>query len=255
MAGPISFFSSSPLPTRSAAARSASIAVNFLTTLRCTRRREDAVQRWPLVPNAPQIAPSTASSRFASSITMIGFLPPISRWTCLNEGAHASLIARPTDVEPVNETTFTRGSFRSGFPTFEPEPVTTLKTPGGSPASSSAFAKFTTESGVSVAGLMTTVFPQTSAAVDFQAGIAMGKFHGVMNAQTPIGERTDIANLFGSSDGVVWPCSRRPSPPMRKAMSMASWTSPRASLRTLPISRVMSRAYCSLRSRRISPRR
>ncbi len=124
------------------------------------------MQRWPLVPNAPQIAPSTASSRFASSMTMIGFLPPISRWTCLNDGAHASLIARPTDVEPVKETTFTRGSLRSGFPTFEPEPVTTLKTPGGSPASSSAFAKFTTESGVSVAGLMTTVFPQTSAAVD-----------------------------------------------------------------------------------------
>ncbi len=213
------------------------------------------MQRWPLVPNAPQIAPSTASSRFASSITMIGFLPPISRCTCLNDGAQASLIARPTDVEPVNETTFTRGSFRSGFPTFEPEPVTTLKTPGGRPASSSAFAKFTTESGVSVAGLMTTVLPQTSAAVVFHAGIAIGKFQGVMNAQTPMGERTDIANLFGSSDGVVWPCRRRPSPPMRKAMSIASWTSPRASLRTLPISRVMSREYCSLRSRRISPRR
>ncbi len=78
-----------------------------------------------------------------------------------------------------------------------------MKTPGGRPASSSAFAKFTTESGVSVAGLMTTVFPQTRAAVDFHAGIAMGKFQGVMNAQTPIGARTDIANLFGSSEGVV----------------------------------------------------
>jgi hypothetical protein len=32
----------------------------------------------------------------------------------------------------------------------------------------------------------------------------------VMNAQTPIGDRTDIANLFGSSDGVVCPCRRRP---------------------------------------------
>ena len=58
---------------------------------------------------------------------------------------------------------------------------------------------------MSVAGLMTIVLPQMSAAVDFQAGIAIGKFHGVMKPQTPIGERTDIANLFGSSEGVVCP--------------------------------------------------
>src|SRR5450759_2183824 len=165
MEGPISFFSSSPLPTLRAFVRSATIAVNFLATFLCTRSREDAVQRWPLVPKAPQIDPSTASSRFASSITMIGFLPPISRWTCLNVGAHASLIVCPTAVEPVNETTLTRGSLRSGMPTFEPLPVTTLKTPGGRPASSRARAKFTTESGVSVAGLMTTVLPHTRAAV------------------------------------------------------------------------------------------
>src|SRR5450756_875585 len=186
MEGPISFFSSSPLPTLRAFARSATIAVNFLATFLCTRSREDAVQRWPLVPKAPQIDPSTASSRFASSITMIGFLPPISRWTCLNVGAHASLIVCPTAVEPVNETTLTRGSLRSGMPTFEPLPVTTLKTPGVRPASSRARAKFTTESGVSVAGLMTTVLPHTRAAVVFQAGIAIGKFHGVMKAQTPV---------------------------------------------------------------------
>ena len=68
---------------------------------------------------------------------------------------------------------------------------------------------------MSVAGLMTMVLPQMSAAVAFQAGIAIGKFQGVMNAQTPIGERTAMANLSGSSDGVVAPWRRRPSPPMR----------------------------------------
>ena len=68
--------------------------------------------------------------------------------------------------------------------------------------------------GVSVAGLKTTVFPATSAGAIFHDGIAIGKFHGVMTPMTPIGIRTDIWNLFRSSDGVVCPKSRRPSPPM-----------------------------------------
>ena len=36
-----------------------------------------------------------------------------------------------------------------------------------------------------------------SAGNSFQVGIARGKFHGVISAQTPIGVRTDMANLFG----------------------------------------------------------
>ena len=104
------------------------------------------------------------------------------------------------------------------------------------------------ESGVSDAGLKTTVLPQTSAGAIFHDGIAIGKFQGVMTEQTPIGWRTDIANLSRSSEGTVWPYSRRPSPAMKYVMSIASWTSPRVSSSTLPISRVMSRANCSLRS-------
>jgi ribosomal protein L11 methyltransferase len=46
----------------------------------------------------------------------------------------------------------------------------------------------------------------------FQVGIANGKFQGVISAQTPTGARTDIANLSGSSEGVVSPKRRRPSP-------------------------------------------
>ena len=49
---------------------------------------------------------------------------------------------------------------------------------------------------MSVAGLKTTVLPQTSAGTIFQDGIAIGKFHGVMTPTTPIGIRTDIWNLF-----------------------------------------------------------
>ncbi len=106
---------------------------------------------------------------------------------------------------------------------------------------------------MSVAGLMTIVLPAMSAAIDFHAGIAMGKFQGVTKAQTPTGWRMHIANLLESSEGVVNPNSRRPSPAARNAMSIASWTSPRVSVRTLPISRVIRRASFSLSRFRISP--
>jgi hypothetical protein len=68
---------------------------------------------------------------------------------------------------------------------------------------------------VSVAGLITIVLPAMSAAMDFHAGMAIGKFHGVTRAQTPMGCLTHIANLFESSDGVVNPKRRRPSPAAR----------------------------------------
>ena len=67
---------------------------------------------------------------------------------------------------------------------------------------------------MSSAGFRTTVLPHTSAGVSFHAGIAIGKFHGVIAPTTPTGIRTLIMNLSLSSDGVVCPCSRRPSPPM-----------------------------------------
>jgi hypothetical protein len=58
------------------------------------------------------------------------------------------------------------------------------------------------------------VLPETSAGVIFHDGIAIGKFQGVIAATTPIGIRTDMLNLSRSSDGVVCPKRRRPSPPM-----------------------------------------
>ncbi len=109
--------------------------------------------------------------------------------------------------------------------------------------------------GVSVAGLKTTVFPVTSAGIIFQHGIATGKFHGVTIPATPIGTRMLMAHLSGSSDGTVSPNALRPSPAMRKAMSIPSWTSPRASVRTFPISRVIARATSSFRSARSAANR
>src|SRR5262249_22816291 len=111
---------------------------------------------------------------------MITFLPPISRCTFLNDGAAFSETTRPTSVDPVNDTTGTSAPAESASPTSPPPPVTRLTTPGGTPASSRILTKFSAESGVSVAGLKTTVLPQTRAGMIFHDGIAIGKFHGVI---------------------------------------------------------------------------
>src|SRR5205809_2607669 len=101
-----------------------------------------------------------------------------------------------------------------GAPASAPNPVTIFTTPFGTPASANTRTRLKVERGVSCAGLITQVLPQTSAGSNFHEGIAMGKFHGAIMAQTPSGWRTAMANLLGSSDGVVGPKRRRPSPAM-----------------------------------------
>src|SRR4029077_21107756 len=119
-----------------------------------------------------------------------------------------------TSLDPVNEIACTFGCSAMGAPASGPNPVTTLTTPFGRPASVSAFNKFRVESGVSSAGLITQVLPQTNAGNSFHEGIAMGKFHGAIMPHTRMGIRTAMANLLGSSEGTVAPNSLRPSPAM-----------------------------------------
>ena len=202
-----------------------------------------------------------ARSRSASRSTTTAFLPPSSRLTRFRRRPARCAIALPVTELPVNEMTLTSGLSTIALPTASPEPVTRLTTPGGKPASSMSSTSRVAHSGASELGLNTTVFPATSAGIIFQHGIAIGKFQGVTMPAIPSGWRIDIAHLSGSSLGTVSPNSRRPSPAMRNAMSMPSWTSPRASASTLPISRVIacaSRSLCSAMSApkryRISPR-
>src|SRR5437588_7018898 len=144
----------------------------------------------------------------------MGFFPPSSREQCLKLLAAVVPTIRPTSVEPVSEIARTSGCSIKGAPILDPKPVTILTTPFGTPASASVRTRLKVESGVSCAGFMTHVLPQTIAGRSFQEGIAMGKFHGVIMAQTPSGWRTAMANLLGNSDGVVGPKRRRPSPAM-----------------------------------------
>src|ERR1700689_1542870 len=139
-----------------------------------------AVQRCPVVPKAPHNAPSSASSRLASSSTIMGFLPPSSSEQCLKLLAAICPMMRPTADDPVKETARTSACSASGVPTSGPYPVTMLTTPLGMPASVNARTRLNVESGVSCAGLITHVLPQTTAGSSFQEEMAMGKFHGVI---------------------------------------------------------------------------
>ena len=93
-----------------------------------------------------------------------------------------------------------------------PGPVTTFSTPGGSPASEKASAIRCVHTGVSEAGLRTTVHPATSAGAVFHIGMAKGKFHGVISATGPRGWRKVKQRVLRISEGTVLPCWRKPSP-------------------------------------------
>src|ERR671916_485730 len=120
---------------------------------------------------------------------------------------------RPTGVEPVNEMALTLESVTRASPTVPPEPVTMLTTPSGRPASARARTRAAAFSEASVAGLITTVLPQSRAGAIFQVGIARGKFHGVIRATTPSGSRAEEIETPGLAEGGMMPSRRQPSEP------------------------------------------
>ena len=63
----------------------------------------------------------------------------------------------------------------------------TLTTPSGTPASARIAATASADSGVSLAGLSTTVQPAARAGPSLRVAIAAGKFQGVTSRETPIG--------------------------------------------------------------------
>ena len=62
-----------------------------------------------------------------------------------------------------------------------------FNTPAGMPARIASSAAASAVSGVSSAGLITTVQPAASAGATLRVIMASGKFHGVIAAHTPIG--------------------------------------------------------------------
>ena len=65
-------------------------------------------------------------------------------------------------------------------------------------------------SGVSSAGLSTTVLPAASAGATFHDAITIGKFQGVIRPTTPSGSRKVMS--IPPATGIVWPSRRSGAP-------------------------------------------
>src|SRR5881397_2934188 len=132
--------------------------------------------------------PATAPLTSPSSNTTAAPLPPSSSNSRFMPRPAVSAMRCPTGVLPVNDT-MSMSASTSACPASAPEPVTTLNTPGGSPASSTASANRSTASGSCGAGFTTTVLPMASAGATLPAMLVSGKLYGVMHATTPTGCR------------------------------------------------------------------
>ncbi len=102
--------------------------------------RRVAVHFCPADQNAPAYEASTARSSSALAETTSGFCPPSSSWVRQSRAVASSLTAFPTSTEPVKEIARTPAFETISAPALEPEPVSTLRTPGGKPASANASA-------------------------------------------------------------------------------------------------------------------
>ncbi|MDB5520369.1 MAG: hypothetical protein JWQ17_7127 [Tardiphaga sp.] len=88
--------------------------------------------------------------------------------------AAAAAIALPAAVPPVNAILRGNGCSTIAMPMARPRPVTTLKQPAGNPASPNRAASISVDSGVSSAGLATTVQPAINAAPSLKTRSVIG---------------------------------------------------------------------------------
>ena len=105
---------------------------------------------------------------------MFGDFPPSSRVTPFSPRAACSMIAAPTPSEPVKETRSTCGWVVRCWPTDGPSPMTTLRTPGGMPASSNSSPIQSVVSGVRGEGSRTEVQPAARAAPNLKTARLIG---------------------------------------------------------------------------------
>ena len=123
----------------------------------------------------------------------------------------------------------------SAAPASSPKPWTTLRTPGGSSASTAKSARSEHVSGAHSGGFRTAVQPAASAGPTFQVESMKGAFQGVISAATPDGSwRMRFSTPFASH--------------VRPSRSSASW----AKKRTLRAPRFMTRSREASRSEPLS---
>ncbi len=111
-------------------------------------------------------------------------------------------------VEPVAETTGTRGSSTSAWPAAR-APMTSCDRPSGAPAFFAAASNrawvASAVSGVFSEGFQTQVSPATSASAAFQDQTATGKLKAEMIPTTPTGCHVSIMRWDGRSVAMVRP--------------------------------------------------
>ena len=142
---------------------------------RCRRRRTARV--------------AAAAAMSASAKTMLALLPPSSRVTRFTWSAQPrhDLLA---DLGRAGEADLAHDAGASTNRCADHRALAracTVNTPSGSPASSASSPSRIAVSGVSSAGLSTTVLPAASAGAKPQPAIGIGKFHGTITPTTPSG--------------------------------------------------------------------
>jgi len=119
------------------------------------------MQTWPELAKALTTHLAAALARSASASMMVAELLPSSRVTFFIPAF--LMISPPTATEPVKVILRQSGWVTMVSPTVAPEPMVTLKTPGGKPASSRTSARRMADTGVLDAGFNTTVLPAAMA--------------------------------------------------------------------------------------------
>ena len=146
----------------------------------------------------------------------MAFCPPVSAISTgigPSRAARARWISCAVSVEPVNATPATLGSATMRAPTSAPGPGSRCRTSPGTPACCSSATARAAISGVCSAGLASTALPAASAAATWPVKIASGKFHGLMQANTP------RPSSHSSFDSPVGPGMRRGAPKSSRARS------------------------------------
>src|SRR5262245_51444852 len=134
-------------------------------------------QTCPVLVNTASLTPCAVSSKSQSANTIAAFFPPSSNETGFTVDATAFMIAAPVRDSPVKVIASTSSCVVRNSPAESgPKPWTTLKTPGGRPASDATSASNVAVEGVSSDGFTTTQLPQASAGATFQVRSRRGKF-------------------------------------------------------------------------------
>ena len=154
-------------------------------------------------------------------------------------GGATSYTWRATGVLPTNDTASTSGD-RSSVSTASASPCSTVSTPSGTPARCTRSASSSDGDGSFSDGLSTKALPQAMALASIHSGTMTGKLNGVMPATTPAGWRIVWTSTPVDTSALIEPFSSWGMPQANSTHSMPRATSPSASVRTLPCSRVTS---------------